>query len=134
MAREKSDTATNTSSTQADEISRVRDILFGSYMREYERRFRNLEDELERQKERLEELWQRVDALESKVDTSHREVLAEIRKQLDQLYARLQKRIAQVEEESVDKGILGDLLIEFGSRIKGGTVTESIQELLKDHE
>ncbi len=132
MATEKK--VPTTSPTQADEIARVRDILFGSHMREYERRFRNIEDELQRQKERLDELWERVDALEAKVEQNHRHVLQELRKQVDQLYTRLQKRMDELEEITVAEEALGDLLIELGSRLKGGAVTESLQELFEQHE
>ncbi len=133
MARSKNET-TSVLPTQADEIARIRDILFGSHMKEYERRFRNIEEELGRQKKRIEELWQRVDDLEAKVDQNHRHVLAELRKQVDDLYTQLQRRIDQLEEESVAKVTLGDLLLEVGSRIKGSNVTTSLQEILKDHE
>ncbi len=133
MARDQSN-ITNNLPTQADEISRVRDILFGSYMREYERRFRNIEEELEHQKRRLEELWQRVDDLEAKVDKNHRHALSEIRRQVDELYTRLQRRIDELEEASVAKITLGDLLIEVGSRIKGSNIAADLEELLKDHE
>ncbi len=132
MAAEKK--IATTPPTQADEIARVRDILFGTHMREYERRFRNIEDELKRQKDILDELWERVDTLEAKVEQNHRHVLQELRKQIDQLYTRLQKRIEDLEEMTVAEETLGDLLIELGSRIKGGAVTESLQELLDQHE
>ncbi len=120
--------------TQSDEIARVRDILFGSNMREYERRFRTIEDELARHKQSLDELWQRLDALEGQVEENRRQVLAELRKQIDQLYDRLQARIGQLEEDTVAKVTLGDLLIEMGSRMKGGSVTESLEGLLEQHE
>ncbi len=120
--------------TQTDEIARVRDILFGTHMREYERRFRNIEDELQRHKESLDELWERLNALEAKVEENHRQVLHELRKQVDQLYTRLQKRLDELDEEKVAEDTLGDILIELGSRLKGGAVTESLQELFEQHE
>ena len=123
-----------TISTQSDEIARVRDILFGSNMREYERRFRSLEDELARHKQTIDDMWHRLDALEAQVEETRRQLLAEIRKQVEQLSARLQARIDRLEEEAVAKVILGDLLIEMGSRMKGDSVSESLEELLENHE
>ncbi len=130
----KKEKTSSTLPTQSDEIARVRDILFGSNMREYERRFRNIEEELDRHKESLDALWQRLDALEAKVEQNQRQVLQEIRKQVEQLYTRLQKRIDQLEQDTVAEVTLGDLLIELGSRLKGGAVTESLQGLIEQHE
>jgi hypothetical protein len=107
-------TVTNGELREGANVDKIRDILFGSNMREYEKRFARLEERLNKSSEALrEDLKKRFDSLESyvreemeslnqrlKSEKSERsETLKEFSKETRDSSKSLEKKLSQVEEQ-----------------------------------
>ena len=95
----------------ANDLLRVREILFGEQMqwvdqkfREHETRFQALEAALAAQEERLVHQQQEAEA--------------RLHKQLEDLRELLSARIEALDHKSTARATLGDLLIEMGQRLQ----------------
>jgi hypothetical protein len=97
-------------------VEKIRDILFGSQMRDYDKRFSRLEDRLLKEAAELrEEAKKRLEALESymkkevealaarlKAEQEERtEVVKELTRELKDTTKTLEKRLAQLDEQEV---------------------------------
>lgn len=95
-------------------VDKIRDILFGSQMRDYEKRFTRLEDRLNRDAEALrEDIKKRFDALEAfvqkeleslsqrlKTEKSERgEALHEVSRELRDAANALEKKVTQLDDQ-----------------------------------
>ncbi len=107
---------------QADDVLRIREIIFGPQMREYEQRFGRHED-------RMQDLQNQIDTLSAQTEAQFRQQHAETQRQFDELRAEMQRRfealeaqlLAHIERLSHEKTTrfeLGDMLIELGQRLK----------------
>ncbi|MGH9776043.1 MAG: hypothetical protein ACRD50_13975 [Candidatus Acidiferrales bacterium] len=107
-------------------VDKIRDILFGSQMRDYEKRFGRLEDRLNKDAEALrEDLKKRFDTLEAfihkelesintrlKSEKSERgEALKEVSRELREASKLIEKRVAQLDD------VLTDNTAELRARI-----------------
>lgn len=107
---------------QANDVLRIREIIFGAQMREYEQRFR-------RHEERMQDLQNQINTLAAQTEAQFQQWQAETQRQFDELRAEMQRRfealeaqlIAHVERlryEKTTRFDLGDMLIELGERLK----------------
>lgn len=79
-------------------VDQIRDILFGGQMRDYERRFQDMEERIRRESEKLRsDLLKRMDALEALMREQHEQIQAVVqrndrdrREAHDELEARMQ--------------------------------------------
>ena len=100
-------------SASTGNIDKIRDILFGSQMRDYEKRFAKLEERLQREHQELkEEMRKRLESLESYVRsetdalssriTSEQEQrgdsLTDLSRELKDIAKSLEKKTAQLDE------------------------------------
>jgi hypothetical protein len=101
------------STTPSGNIDKIRDILFGNQMRDYDRRFSRLEERLQRENGELkDEIRKRLDALESyirnevdalsdrlKTEQSERgDSVKELGRELKEITQSLEKKTAQLDE------------------------------------
>jgi len=112
------------------ELDRIRDIIFGSQMREYEQRFQTLQRDLERLQEELDHLNTQL----SEQDRLHVEKLQDLRKESrkadDDLRDELRQTAQRLIEEKVDRVTLGELFVDLGTHLKsGGSVKTLLQDL-----
>lgn len=120
-------------SEQVNDLLRIREILFGAQMREYEQRFQS-------HQARMQDLQNQIDGLAAKTEAQLQQLQTEtqrqfdalrndIRRQFDELHAEMQRRFealeaqltAHVERLTYEKTTrfdLGDMLIELGERLK----------------
>src|SRR5215831_3772649 len=107
--------AANGEMREGANVDKIRDILFGSNMREYEKRFVRLEERLTKSSEALrEDLKKRFDSLESyvreemdslssrlKAEKSERaESLKELTRESHDSAKTLEKKLSQLEEQT----------------------------------
>lgn len=143
--------STNGELREGANVDKIRDILFGNNMREYEKRFARLEDRLTKSSEALrEDLKKRFDSLESyvrdemeslgtrlKTEKSERaEALKELTRESRDNTKALEKKFLQLEEQ------LGSGHTELRTKILeqskslGGQIQKSMETLQAalDHE
>lgn len=123
----------------AGDLQRVRDILFGSQVREIEQRMQTLEDdvkskldsareELQKQSDELEEkLVERADSLKKEMDAEKEErnkaldeAVETTRKSVEELEKRFTKLTDQMEEEKADRAELSKLFRHLATELGGG--------------
>lgn len=125
-------------------VDKIRDILFGSNMREYEKRFARLEDRLTKSSEALrDDLKKRLDTLESyvreeieslgqrlKSEKGERtEALKELIRESRESSKALEKKLAQLEDAL--QSAQGDLRLRIleQSKLLSGQIQKSKEEL-----
>ena len=122
------------------EVDRIRDIIFGQQMRDYDQRFQIVRRDLERLQEELDRLAERTAEQESnqakrlaEQDGSQTKRLQELRKEMrradDDLRDELRQATQMLTDDKVDRAALGELFIEVGTHLKSGGF---LVDLLKD--
>jgi predicted nucleic acid-binding Zn-ribbon protein len=114
----------------AEEVGRIRDILFGHQMRDYQQRFDALRRDLERLQGELDRFRQQLadqDADQGKKLGSLRQ---EARDADEALRGELRETAAQLSDQKTDRAVLAELLIQLGADLKGGRSFDGILKSL----
>lgn len=114
----------------AQEVDRIRDIIFGSQMRDYEERFQIVQRDLERLQQEIDRLAERL----ADQDTAQGKKLEGLRRDMrqanDERRDELRQTAQRLTTEKVDRAILGELFVELGVHLKsGGTLADLLQGL-----
>jgi len=112
------------------ELDRIRDIIFGSQMRDYEQRFQIVQRDLDRLQEEVAQLSEQL----AEQDRQHAEKLQDLRQAVrkadDDLRDELRQTTQRLMEEKVDRVTLGELFVELGTHLKtGGSLASLLQDL-----
>jgi hypothetical protein len=143
MAAQESPIVANTDAPEGANVDKIRDILFGSQMREYEKRFGRLEEQVASSLETIrQDIKRRFDSLEA---FTHQEVeslsqrlknekgervenVKELTAELRSLAASLQNKLSQLEEQMTSGQ--GDLRTRILDQTK--TLSNEIERTKKD--
>jgi hypothetical protein len=112
------------------DVGRIREIIFGSQMRDYEQRFRLLQRDLEGLQGELEALREQVSAQGKEQDKKLQALRDDTRRSDDDLRAEMRQAVDRLTMDKVDRSTLGDLLIELGNRLKQDSALGSLLETL----
>jgi predicted nucleic acid-binding Zn-ribbon protein len=109
-------------------VDRVRDIIFGHQMRDYEQRFQLVQRDLRRLQQELDRLAEQL----SDQQGDHTKKLQALRQDMrdadDAIREELRHIAQKLTDEKVDRFAFGELFIELGSHLKSGG---SMIDLLK---
>jgi Skp family chaperone for outer membrane proteins len=143
MAAQESPIVANTDAPEGANVDKIRDILFGSQMREYEKRFGRLEEQVASSLETIrQDIKRRFDSLEA---FTHQEVeslsqrlknekgeraenVKELTAELRSLAASLQNKLSQLEEQMTSGQ--GDLRTRILDQTK--SLSNEIERTKKD--
>jgi DNA repair exonuclease SbcCD ATPase subunit len=132
MAAHENPSGANNEAPEGQNVDKIRDILFGSQMREYEKRFTRLEEQVAKSLDGIrEDVKKRLDALEAftqqevdsvsarlKNEKSERvEGLKELTSELRGMAKSLEKKLSQMEEQMAEAQ--GDLRARILEQSKG---------------
>jgi len=131
----------------AADIDQVRNLLFGNYSRDYERRFRTLEREISnnfaafnqfadqvrqehadmngRSRDQYMQMQLRMEEMIRLVNERLREHQREIQRRLDELQGTLYNLIDRLEGDKISNDQLADLLISLGMQVKRAAATQA---------
>jgi predicted nucleic acid-binding Zn-ribbon protein len=129
MADEQTEITPQTESVQ--EVDRIRDIIFGPQMRDYQQRFQMFQRDLERLQQEIDRLTEQLADQDSSQSKKLQNLRREMRKADDGLRDELRETAQRLTVEKVDRIAQGDLFIELGTHLKTGG---SLDELLKSLE
>jgi hypothetical protein len=109
-----------------DNLEKVRDILFGAQMRDYERRFAHVEEGLRRESTDLrEETRLRFDSLENYIKqeiaalgASVKAEMDEIRRKHEDLSSTLSRETRQLSSDKMDRAALANLFTELANQLR----------------
>jgi len=111
------------------EVDRIRDIIFGHQMRDYDQRFQIVQRDLERLQQELDRLAERLAEQDSSQAKRLQELRQEMRRADDDLRDELRQATQTLTNDKVDRVALGELFIELGTHLKSGGF---LADLLKD--
>ena len=126
MTDKKNKAAPETGSVQ--EVDRIRDIIFGSQMRDYEQQFQMMQRDLERLQGEVDRLTEQLGDQDSEQGKKVQNLRQEMRKADDSLRDELRESAQKLVTDKVDRLALAEMFIELGSQLKTGG---SLADLLK---
>jgi len=110
------------------EVERIRDIIFGTQMRDYDQQFQTVHRDLERLQQEIDRLTEQQADQDSTHSKRLRDLRREVRQADDGLREELRQTTQQLGTDKVDRVALGELFIELGTHLKTGS---SMADLLK---
>ncbi len=117
---------------KAQEVDRIRDIIFGSQMRTYDSNFQMIQRDLERLQQGIDHLKEALAEQEKAYSQKLQLLERELRKADDGLRDELRETTRRLSDEKADRQMLGDLFIELGSQLKSTrTLSGAIEDMLK---
>jgi paraquat-inducible protein B len=114
-------------------INRIRDIVFGPQMRDYEQRFQQVKHDLVRVQQEVERLTEKLIDQDADHLKKMQAMHQDMRRGEENLRGELREAAQRLTDEKVDRTILGELLIELGNNLKSGrSITDMLDLLVKD--
>ena len=111
------------------EVDRIRDIIFGPQMRDYEQRFQTVQRDLDRLQQATDRLNEQLADQDSAQAKKLQALRQEMRQADDDLRTELRQTAQTLTTDKVDRLALGELFIQLGTHLKAGG---SVADLLKD--
>jgi DNA repair exonuclease SbcCD ATPase subunit len=120
------ESATTPQAEHVEDVNRIRDILFGSQMRDYDERFDSVQRDLKRLQKELDSLSERL----ANQDDEQNKKLQSLRRDMRKADGELRQTSRKLTDEKVDREVLGQMFIELGMRLKtGGSLADLLQGL-----
>ena len=121
------------SAGSAQEVERIRDIIFGAQMRDYEQRFQVVQRDLSRLQQELDRLADQMSEQDREQSKRLQSLRGEMRQSDDDLRDELRQAVDQLMTDKMDRVALGDLFVEMGQRLKtGGAWSDLLGQLAED--
>ena len=115
----------------SQEVDRVRDILFGPQLRDYEQRFQAVQQDLERLQQEINQLTAQLSEQDANQLKRLQGVHREMRQADDTLRSELRQAAHKLTTEKVDRVDLGQLFVELGEHLKQGVPVADLLKNLK---
>jgi predicted nucleic acid-binding Zn-ribbon protein len=112
----------------SQDVERIRDIIFGTQMRDYQQRFEAYQRDLARLQKEIEQLNEQLTEQDSAQGKKVQALRREMRQADDDLRAELRETANRLTADKVERVDLGRLFLEIGNRLTEG---RSIGDLLK---
>ncbi len=116
------------------DVERIREILFGAQMREYNQRFATLQRDLDRLQKELERTRQQLAEKDEALGKQVEAVRSEARQGDEELRSELREASDKLWDAKVDRTSLGDFFVELGTMLKSGSgagVADLLQGLIE---
>lgn len=116
------------------ELDRIREIIFGAQMRQYEQSLASLQQDFQRLERYMTEQSGQLAEWESKQAQAAQAMRQEMRDADGELRAELRQFTQQLAQEKMDRALLGDLFIELGNQLKNGGSLANLLDGVLDSE
>ena len=114
----------------AQEVDRIRDIIFGPQMRDYEQRFQIIQRDLDRLQQEIDRLGEQLTEQDSSQGKKLQNLRREMRQADEDLRDELRQTAQNLMTDKVDRVALGELFIELGTHLKtGGSLADVLESL-----
>lgn len=114
----------------AEELGRIRDILFGHQMRDFQQRFDAVRRDLERLQGELDRLRQQLADQDIEQGKKLGTLRQEARDADEALRSELRETAALLSDQKTDRAVLAELLIQVGKDLKSGGSFDSALKAL----
>jgi predicted nucleic acid-binding Zn-ribbon protein len=115
--------------TNSQDVERIRDIIFGSQMRDYQQQFEALQRDLARLQQEIDQLNERLAEQDSSQGKQVQAVRRELRQADDDLRSELRETAQRLTTGKVERADLGQLFLEIGNHLTEG---RSVGDLLRN--
>ncbi len=119
----------------ANDISQIRELIFGDKIREYDRHFAKNDETLEKvhedlknQESQIAELGKELQHVVQALSAEMKESLSKMQKEWEETKKEILRKIEELNNDKADRLQMGNYLIEMGMRLKGENVMEQIME------
>ncbi len=102
------------------EVDRIRDIIFGPQMRDYEQRFQAQQRDLDRMRQEIERLQEQLAEQDGEQNKRLQAARRDLRQSDEDLRAELRQTTQTLSFEKVDRAALGELFVNLGTHLKTG--------------
>ena len=116
----------------SQEVDRIRDIIFGSQMRDYGQQFDTVRRDLERLQGEIDHLAEQLTEQDRGQADRLQVLRRELRKADDDLRSELREAAQKLTGDKVDRMDLGQVFIEIGNYLKTGGTTTGLLKTLVD--
>lgn len=114
----------------SQEVERIRDIIFGAQIRDYEQRFQLFQRDLKRLQQEIDRLTEQLAEQGVDQNKKNQQLRAEVRQADDDLRDEFRQTAQQLTVDKVDRVKLAELFIDLGNQLKSGSsVTELLTKL-----
>jgi predicted nucleic acid-binding Zn-ribbon protein len=111
------------------EIERIRDIIFGAQMRDYQHQFQAIQRDIDRLQQEVDRLVEQLAEQDSGQRKKLQDLRREVRRADDELRDEFRQTAQELTVAKVDREALGELFVELGTHLKTG---RSLADLLQD--
>ena len=98
----------------ASKIDTIRNLIFGEHIEEYNSEFETLKNDILEKKKILGDL---IAVTRQELTTAIDNVATDVNIRITELEDKLDDRLEALDDKTVDKKMLGDLLVELGKKI-----------------
>ena len=119
----------------AQEVDRIRDIIFGPQMQDYEQQFQMMQRELEQLQGEIDGLRKQLRNQGSEQGKNLKILRQEMREADNGLRSALQKTAQELTAQNLDRLALGELFLKLGNRFKtAGSLADVLKGLEEEDE
>ena len=111
-----------------ENVERIRDIIFGPQIRDYEQRFYNVQRDLERLQQELDHLAENLTDQDTDQNKKLQTLRRDMRQSDDDIRNELRQTANKLSFDKIDRVTMGELFIQLGNNLKSG---DSLVDLLK---
>ena len=120
-----------TAGSTPQEADRIRDIIFGPQIREYEQRFQSLQRDVERLQQELDRMHEELTEQDAEQNKRLQAVRRDLRQGDDDLRTELRQTAQALSFEKVVRFSLGELFVNLGTHLKtGGSLADLLTGLV----
>ncbi len=124
--------ATNVSGDSPREVERIRDILFGTQMRDYAQQFDLVTRDLERLRQAIDQLNEQLAAHDAEQTKKLQALKRDVRQADEELRAEQRLSAEQLRHDKADRQVLAELFIQLGNQLKdGASVSDLLEQLTR---
>jgi hypothetical protein len=117
-------------SETVEEVGRIRDILFGQQMRDYQQRFDALRRDLERQQGELNRLREQLAEQDADQGKKLGSLRQEARDADEALRSELRETASLLSDQKADRTVLAEFFLQLGAVLKGGGPADGLLKSL----
>jgi chromosome segregation ATPase len=116
------------------EVDRIREIIFGTQMRDYGQRFEAIQQEIDRLRQEIARLSERQSEQRDGLSVRLDELRVDVQQTADDLRSELEQVAERLEAQKVDRETLGQWLIGLGTSLKSGKAPPAVLEPMDESE
>lgn len=118
----------------SQDVERIRDIIFGTQMRDYQQQFEALQQDVVRLRQEIDQLSERLGEQDSSQGKKVQTLRRDMRQADDDLRSELRETAQKLTADKVERVDLGRLFLELGTHLTEGRSVSDLPKSLVEGE